>query len=180
MNYVLIFKNAKALQDAEIDTIQLAQPIEKVPGTKIFLFDDSESIEKVKTRFQEELKNKENTFYVVLHFGKQSTLKAGFVKAFGPNVITQSNIRGDFYYSLLPKLIEGNLTFEEINSFFPDISLETKLSLLHKLLGGDFSLNKDEINLVEQYGFPLKDYENNFTDNPDSGSLLKFRDQLFK
>lgn len=175
MNYVLIFKNEHALQNARIDTTQLSRPVTKIPDTKIFLFEDSVPINTVKDEFKEELKNSEITFYVVLHETPQKEFKSIFNDTFGQNLICQNHIRGQFYFAIIPKLVEGSLTFEDIKSFFPDLSLNAKLDLLHKLYGGDFDLSENEKELINQQKFQLSDFENdtNWT------NLRKFRDQLF-
>ncbi len=181
MNYVLIFKDDESLSGCDQININNlpANPV-TIEETEVYLFDDDTKVATVKDKFKGKLNNKENSFYVVLHKTKQEKFKPDFIEGFGPNVICQHHMGGDFHFTIIPKLLEGSLTFEEIKSFFPDLSLETKLKLLHKLLGGDFELVDAEKKLLEQNNFPIEDYEKTFENSPDWKSLITLRDELLK
>ena len=175
MNYVLIFKNNDKLKEEGINISGLRTPLEIEIGTQLYLFNDSKNLEDVKTEFKEKRLNTANIFYIVLHLSTQKDSKTEFVSFFGANVICRSHVPGDFYFSVLPNLIKGSLSFDDIKSFFPDLSLETKLDLLHKLLVCDLNLGENEKELVAQNGFLLTDFEN----DPNRSKLIKFRDLLF-
>lgn len=174
MNYILIFKNNQALQDEGIDTSNLIQPVTIDNETIAYLYDDSQTCDETKEQFTKELADKNNTFYVVLHNRTQNNSKDTFKGAFGQNVITQSHTPGDFYFTIIPKLIDNTCTLEDIKKFFLDPTIEPKLRLLHKLLGNDCELNDEENQLVTYYEFDLQ----SFQAKPDMESLRTFRNKL--
>lgn len=180
MNYVLIFKNDAGLRRIsgfKIEDIP-KNPVKIGSNTEVYLYDDYKSLEEVSKEFKEKRKNKENTFYVVLHFTKQNDLKADFVKFFGQNVITQKHVSNSFYFTILPKLKNSRIGFKEIEAYFP--IFETELKLLHKLRIGNYNLNKNEEELIEQFNFPLADFQKKFGFNLNNESLKNFRNQLIK
>lgn len=61
---------------------------------------------------------------------------------------------------------------------FPNLELEKKLTLLHKLLGGDFTLNKNEEVILDKNEFDLTAYKVGFETTPNKDSLRKLRDQF--
>jgi|LSQX01.2.fsa_nt_gb hypothetical protein len=131
MNYVFIFKNDEALKSANIHFC-LNNPVKTISDTVIYFFHDTDGTRKISDLNIRGLNN-ENT-YVVLHNRNQRNVQNSFKAQFGRNVILQSNISGQFYFTIIPKLINGSLTFEDIKAFFPDRDLEAKLNLLHKCL----------------------------------------------
>lgn len=131
MNYVFIFKNDDALKSANIHFC-LNNPVKTISDTVIYFFHDTDGTRKISDLNIRGLNN-ENT-YVVLHNRNQRNVQNSFKAQFGRNVILQSHTSGQFYFTIIPKLIQKSLTFEDIKAFFPDRDLEAKLNLLHKCL----------------------------------------------
>jgi hypothetical protein len=182
MNYILIFKNDENLSGCDqIDINNLPRNPVKFNNTILYLFNDEIiDVEIIKKKFLKVLNQKDNTFFIVLHRTTQENCKSAFIKEFGPNVICQSNVGGEFYFTIIPKLILGNLTFEDIKTFFPDPILNTKLCLLHKLLGGEFDLDESEMSFISKYNFQFDNYKKIFNDNTGKKLLREFRDQLLQ
>lgn len=132
MNYVFIFKNDDVLEGANININELRNPYNSIDDTTIYFFGDTDGTNKILDLKIKDLNN-ENT-YVVLHNRTQRELQQDFKEKFGRNVILQSHTSGQFYFTIIPKLIQGSLAFEDIKAFFPDRDLEAKLNLLHKCL----------------------------------------------
>lgn len=154
MNFVFIFKNDNALEGANIKIDKLQNPYNSIDDTRIYFFGDTDGISKILDLKIEDLNN-ENT-YVVLHNRTQQELQQDFKEKFGRNVILQSHTSGQFYFTIIPKLIQGSLAFEDIKAFFPDRDLEAKLNLLHKCLSPETLETITESDLNE-----LTDAENN-------------------
>ncbi len=179
MNCILVFKNEGHLQRAGIRKTNLIQPYQLDDDTVVYLFNDNMALTDVESNLKAEHRTIESNFYVVLHESEQLDSKEAFKSVFGPNVITQSHSRGQFFFSILPRLTRNeNVTFEEIKAFFPDQSLIARLKLLHKLLMRDFNLDINEHSLINLHQFPFEDFQKSTDEDWDRQSLINFRDKL--
>jgi hypothetical protein len=174
MNYVIIFIKTDALSSAGINISSLSCPIKTISDTEIYLFEESTSLEEAQKNLKTALQNKKNIFYVILHTTSQKNMIADFMRVFGQNVISQSNVRGQFYYTILPKFIEKSCTLEDIKKFFPGF----KISLLRKLFVGDFQLSEQELKIIRIYNFKLDEYKESYNNIPDFDALEKLKVQL--
>lgn len=130
---LIIFTNEERLKDVLGDTKSLRVGFEgTLDGVFIELFDDALDEAKLVKEPVDPQTTNEN-LYFILHTNAQENYKSTFEKRYpGAKIELQSHIKGQFYYTYLPKIQSGEFKASDLENFFKT-ELEDVLNILHKI-----------------------------------------------